>query len=352
MVQKVSRICLIYRCYILPQIHFGDYMNFKRFIFSVLAAIVLISNNVYAIEKPVINPNTVDGVLAHVNGKPIMLTDIYPFIPAHRKNIIENNLMPNATPVEIDEHCLFLSLDDAINNRLILDAYYGNPDLNIPQKIIDQRINEIIEKRFDGNRAKLTAELAKNRLTYQAWKTTIEESLIVSAMISGNVVQNIHISNAEIFSEYNANKDKYIVKGTAHLGILQADNADIYTNIVAKLEAKEDFSNIIKELKLNGASSDPAGSIGWVNISEDLTPVFAEPAAALKIGEISSPIEMQGKYYFIKKFDEKAGHEKPFTEVRKEIEAKIFAREMSRLKAEWIKRLRSEAAIEYHIQKH
>ena len=57
-------------------------------------------------------------------------------------------------------------------------------------------------------------------------------------------------------------------------------------------------------------------------------------------------------YYFIKKFDEKAGHEKPFTEVRKEIEAKIFAREMNRLKAEWIKRLRSEAAIEYHIQKH
>ena len=98
MVQKVSRICLIYRCYILPQIHFGDYMNFKRFIFSVLAAIVLVSNNVYAIEKPVINPNTVDGVLAHVNGKPIMLTDIYPFISAHRKNIIENKTSNKPSP--------------------------------------------------------------------------------------------------------------------------------------------------------------------------------------------------------------------------------------------------------------
>ena len=54
-------------------------------------------------------------------------------------------------------------------------------------------------------------------------------------------------------------------------------------------------------------------------------------------------------YYFIKKFDEKAGKEKTFAEVRNEIEAVIFAREVERLKAEWIKRLRSEAAIEYHI---
>lgn len=327
-------------------------MNLKGFIFSiVVVAATIFGANVYAAEAPIINPNTVDSVLAHVNAKPIMLTDIYPFIPAHRKNIVDNNLMPNATPIEIDERCLFLALDDAINNRLILDAYYGNPDLNIPQKIIDQRINEIIEKRFDGSRAKLTTELAKNRLTYQAWKKTIEESIIISAMVNGNVVQNIHISNGEIFSEYQANKDKYSVKGTAHLGILQADNNDIYTNVVAKLEAKEDFSAIVKELKLTGDTNDPAGSIGWVNISEDLTPVFGEPATALKIGEISAPIEVQGKYYFIKKFDEKPGYEKPFAEVRKEVEAKIFAREVERLKAEWIKRLRSEAAIEYHIEK-
>lgn len=327
-------------------------MNLKGFIFSILVAVAtLFWTNVYAADKPIINPNTVDGVLAHVNGKPIMLTDIYQFIPAHRKNIVDNNLMPNATPIEIDEHCLFLSLDDAINNQLILDAYYGNPDLSIPPKIIDQRINEIIEKRFDGSRAKLTAELAKNRLTYQAWKKTIEESIIISAMVNGNVVQNIHISNGDILSEYNANKDKYSVKGTSHLGILQADNNDIYTNVVAKLAAKEDFSAIIKELKLTGDTNDPAGSIGWVNINEDLTSVFGKPATALKIGEISAPIEVQGKYYFIKKFDEKAGYDKPLAKVRKEVEAEIFTREIERLKAEWIKRLRSEAAIEYHIEK-
>lgn len=327
-------------------------MNLKGFVFSILVAVATLSwTNVYATDKPIINPNTVDSVLAHVNGKPIMLTDIYQFIPAHKKNIIENNLMPNATPIEIDERCLFLALDDAINNRLILDAYYGNPDLNIPPKIIDQRINEIIEKRFDGSRAKLTAELAKNRLTYQDWKKTIEESIIISAMVSGNVVQNIHISNVDIYSEYKANKNKYAVKGTAHLGILQADTNEIYTNVVAKLEAKEDFSAIVKELKLTGDTNDPAGSIGWVNITEDLTPVFANPATKLKVGEISLPIEVQGKYYFIKKFDEKAGYEKSFAEVRKEIEAEIFAREVERLKAEWIKRLRSEAAIEYHIEK-
>lgn len=327
-------------------------MNLKGFIFSILVATVTVfGTNVFAEETPIINPNTVDGVLAHVNGKPIMLTDCYQFIPAHKKNIVENNLMPNATPMEMDERCLILALDDAINNRLILDAYYGNPDLNIPQKIIDQRINEIIEKRFGGSRAKLTTELAKNRLTYQDWKKTIEENIIISAMVNGNVVQNIHISNGDIYSEYEANKDKYAVKGTAHLGILQADNNDIYTNVVAKLEAKEDFSAIVKELKLTGDTNVPAGSIGWVNISEDLTPIFGEPAAALKVGEISAPIEVQGKYYFIKKFDEKSGYEKPFAEVRKEVEAKIFAREMDRLKAEWIKRLRSEAAIEYHIEK-
>lgn len=327
-------------------------MNLKGFIFSILVvAATIFGANVYAAEAPIINPNTVDSVLAHVNGKPIMLSDVYQFIPAHTENIVSNNLMPDATTEEINEHCLFLALDDAINNQLILEAYYGNSELAIPPKVIDQRINEIIEEKFDGNRSKLLTVLSKNRLTYQEWKKSVEESIIISAMINGYVIQNIHISNGEVFAEYNANLDNYVVKSSAHIGLLQADTEEVYTNVVTRLEAKEDFSAIIKELELNGANNDPAGSIGWVNISEDLTPVFGEPAAALKIGEISAPIEVQSKYYFIKKFDEKPGYQKPFAEVHKEVEAKIFAREMDRLKAEWIKRLRSEAAIEYHIEK-
>lgn len=327
-------------------------MNFKRFSFILFfITTTLIAQVMPAQTKPILNPNMVDGVLAHVNGNPIMLTDVYSFIPANRRKIIENNLIPNATAKQIDEYCLILSLDDAINNHLILESYRKNPDLSIPQHYIEQRINEIIETKFEGNRAKLIEELVKSRLTYQAWRTTVEENIIQSAMFSFNVAQNIHISNSDIYNEYNANKEKYTVKSSTHLGILQAETEDIYTNVVARLEAKEDFSTIIKELKLVGDTNDPAGSIGWVNISEDLTPVFGEPATALKVGEISAPISVEGKYYFIKKFDEKPGFKRPFTEVRKEIEAGIFAREAERLKAEWIKRLRSEAAIEYHIEK-
>lgn len=327
-------------------------MNFKRFSFILFfITTTLIAQVMPAQTKPILNPNMVDGVLAHVNGNPIMLTDVYSFIPANRRKIIENNLIPNATAKQIDEYCLILSLDDAINNHLILESYRKNPDLSIPQHYIEQRINEIIETKFEGNRAKLIEELVKSRLTYQAWRTTVEENIIQSAMFSFNVAQNIHISNSDIYNEYNANKEKYTVKSSTHLGILQAETEDIYTNVVARLEAKEDFSTIIKESKLVGDTNDPAGSIGWVNISEDLTPVFGEPATALKVGEISAPISVEGKYYFIKKFDEKPGFKRPFTEVRKEIEAGIFAREAERLKAEWIKRLRSEAAIEYHIEK-
>lgn len=328
-------------------------MNFKSLIFIFcFAATAVMGQSISGPTNPVIDPNMVDGVLAHVNGQPIMLTDIYKYIPANRRKIIENNLMPNATPYQIDERCLYLSLDDAINNHLILESYRNNPDLSIPPNFVDQRINEIIETKFGGSRAKLIEDLVKNRLTYQAWRATIEDNIIQSAMFSFNVAQNIHISNSDIFKEYNANKDQYTIKSSTHLGILQAETEDVYTNVVAKLAAKEDFSAIIKEFKLVGDTNDPAGSIGWVNISEDLTPVFGEPAKALKIGEISAPITIDGKYYFIKKFDEKAGYQKPFAEVRKEIEAQIFAREVERLKAEWIKRLRSEAAIEYHIEKH
>ncbi|MBO7222504.1 MAG: hypothetical protein J6V70_00030 [Kiritimatiellae bacterium] len=238
-------------------------MNFKGYLFLVCAtSLVAFGQTVSNNEKPIINPNTVDGVLAHVNGKPIMQTDIYQFILPHRKNIIDNNLMPNATQLEIDERCLFLSLEDAINNQLILDAYYGNTELSIPQKAFDQRINEIIERKFNGDKSKLMAELVKNRITYQEWKKTIEDSIVISAMVAGNVVQNIHISNGDIYSEYEKNKSKYTIKATAHLGMLQAENKDVYTNVVAKLEAKEDFSDIIKELKLFGDTQEPAGSIG------------------------------------------------------------------------------------------
>ena len=351
MPQKVSRICLLKTK---QSIRFliGVYMKLKGIIYILFfIAATVMGQHLTTPANPVINPNMVDGVLAHVNGKPIMLTDIYPYIPANRRKIIENNLMPNATSYEIDEKCLFLSLDDAINNNLIIEAYHNNPDLSIPANYIDQRINEIIETKFGGSRAKLIEELVKSRLTYQAWRESIEENIIQSAMFSFNIAQNIHISNSDIFKEYNSNKDKYTIKSSTHLGILQAETEEVYTNVVAKLAAKEDFSAIIKELELTGKENDPAGSIGWVNIKEDLTPIFGEPATALKVGEISAPISVEGKYYFIKKFEEKPGYQKPFTEVRKEIEAEIFAREVERLKAEWIKRLRSEAAIEYHIEK-
>jgi parvulin-like peptidyl-prolyl isomerase len=92
------------------------------------------------------------------------------------------------------------------------------------------------------------------------------------------------------------------------------------------------------------ATRDAGGDWGWIErntLNEQLT----KAAFALKAGEVSPIIKIQGSFYILMVEARKNASLKPMTEVREEIEKSLIQKERMKAQQRWIDGLRQKAYI-------
>lgn len=124
----------------------------------------------------------------------------------------------------------------------------------------------------------------------------LRDILKISMLQEAAITNDIEVSDEEIEDYYN---DVKVEKEARHILVEDSDLAD---DLKKQLDEGADFAELAKENSTD-SSAEEGGDIGYFSKDSNLVPEFLEAAYALKVDEISEPIESQFGYHIIQVTD-------------------------------------------------
>lgn len=245
------------------------------------------------------------------------------------------------------------SLEKALQQQLILRDYVAS-GYQMPESIIAEVVQERIQAEFNGNRTKMTETLQARGVTYEQFKKQTRDRFIISQLQAKNIYQELIISPNKLEAYYLNHPDEFQVEDQVKLRMIVLNKATEAETETARALAGEIRSKIkegaafaeMASVYSQGSKRNEGGDWGWVE-RRVLRPELAGPAFALKVGELSEPIETPEAIYLMLVEEQRNAHRKPLAEVRPEIERVLLTEEQNRLRKKYIDRLKKKTYVRY-----
>jgi peptidyl-prolyl cis-trans isomerase SurA len=318
-------------------------------VFSVLALALAGSALAQRVE-------VIDGIAAIVNNDVVTISQVRELIGARERSLRE---IYSGTELENKIKEMQLSaIKDLIDRQLILQEFkkLQEKGANIPDYVIDDRVQAIIRQEFGGDRAAFVRTLQAQGFTLTRFKDIEREKIIIQAMRQSKVDNNFVISPTQIQAYYDKNKQAYATPEQVKLRMIvirEGSSGDI-----PDAGSKKELAEEIREKVAKGAEFDRmaqmysedettqqvGGDWGWVErntLNEKLTNV----AFSLRPGEVSPVISVENTYYIVMVEAKRNATIKPIGDVRDEIERNLIQQERTKAQQRWIDTLRQKAYI-------
>jgi parvulin-like peptidyl-prolyl isomerase len=300
-------------------------------------------------------PQVLNGLMVIVDNEVITMKDVMQSVaPAVEVLMRTYGNQPDVLRQKIQE-ARRDALELLVERKLILHEFERS-GFNLPETVVDERIKERIRERYGGDRAKLTKTLQSQGLTYEAFRKSIREEFIIGAMTHKEVrsPSEIVVSPHKIEKYYAENLDKFRIKDQIKLRAIMLNGGQTRPAAAAHRLAGE----ILARLRDGAAFAEMArvysedtyrtqgGDRGWIERG-DLRRELAEAAFGLKPGQPSDVIEVGDTFWILLVEDAKANQVRTLPEVRDEIVSTLQAEEQTRLRREWIQRLKAKSFVRY-----
>jgi parvulin-like peptidyl-prolyl isomerase len=322
------------------------------------------------------SPEIVDGVAAVVNDSVITYSEVrllaIPAVEQLRQQYAGDELLVRMRAAHMD------ALNQLIDRALILQKF-KEKGYSIPDNMIDRDLSEVIANEFGGNRESFIKTLEAQKMTLAQYRERLRERIIVQAMRSKMVQQEIVVSPAKMEKYYQDKLEEYkvgdqiklrmiVVRRPPSTNSVSADTVStngVSTNsinatnspavaavdprrtlageILAKLEAGESFDNLA-HLYSEAKEAKDGGDWGWIT-RDHLREELREAAFQLKPGQHSKVVETADGYYILQVDDVQPARVKPLAEVRDQVENILLQQKRAKLQEEWVKQLRAKAYI-------
>ncbi|MEI6338247.1 MAG: peptidylprolyl isomerase [Verrucomicrobiota bacterium] len=299
----------------------------------------------------------IDGVAAIVNSEVITISQVRELVGAREKSLRE---VYNGQDLQnkIKEMRL-AALKDLIDRQLILQEFKKMQEkgANIPDYVIDDRVQTIIREEFGGDRGAFVRTLQAQGYTLTRFKEIEKDKVVVQAMRQSKVDNNFVISPTQIQSYYNKNKTAYATAEQVKLRMIviregggTSDVADtgskkeLASEIRDKVAAGAEFDRMAQMYSEDESTQQVGGDWGWIErntLNEQLTNV----AFSQRPGEVSQVVGIGNTYYILMVEAKKNASIKPITDVRDEIEKNLIQQERIKTQTRWLDTLRAKAFI-------
>ena len=298
----------------------------------------------------------IDGVAAIVNNDVITISQVRELVGARERALREGYQGPDLAD-RIKEMRL-AALKDLVDRQLIIQEFQKMQEkgANIPDYVIDDRIQGIIRQEFGGDRAAFIRTLQAQGYTLTRFKEIEKEKIIVQAMRQAKLNDNFVVSPNQVQGFYDKNKADFTIPDQVKLRMIilregnEGDSADsgnkaqTANEIRQKLIEGADFNRMAQMYSEDESTRDMGGDWGWVErntLNEELT----NAAFSLKAGGISPVIQLGDSYYILNVEARKNASVKPMSEVREAIEQNLMQQERMKAQQRWLDTLRKKAYI-------
>ena len=227
-------------------------------------------------------------------------------------------------------------LNEMIDRKLILKAARESK-MTMQEWVVENRVREIVNRSFGGDRNKLIETLGKQKISYPEWYAKTKDALIIGAMRWNVVDKNAVASPAAMQAEYEAHKSRYAKDHQVSVSV-----------ILLKPEEAARRDEISKAL--SEKSFEDLGGKKYENVKPEelFKPEVCEEIEKMPKGTISHWIEIDGWSFLLRKDAETTGKTLSFDEAYDDIEAAVKESEARRLYTAWVGRLRAETYIKVY----
>jgi parvulin-like peptidyl-prolyl isomerase len=229
-----------------------------------------------------------DGVAAVVNEHVITVGDIMAAVEPLRQR-----LSAAATPDERRKELAALcqgALDSIIEKFLILDSEESKKT-EIPDWYVDRRVEDIVKESFGGDRTRFMNVLARDRQSFEQWRSELKDHITVSSVRSMKIDQKINVSPVEMHEFYEKEKARFVVPGRIKVSMIVLDKAGKADDQVAVAEllkkrilGGEDFGGLARKYS-SGTYAENGGDWGWIEPSI-LRADLRDASESMAVGDI------------------------------------------------------------------
>ena len=292
----------------------------------------------------------VDGIAAVVNGEVITYSQVRA-LSAPQERMLRQQLTGEELAKKLTE-LRELAVKDLIDRRLVIQAF-KKESFEIPDHLVDMRIQEIIRESFGGDRNTFVKTLEAQNFTLGEFKQKEMEKIIVGAMKGHNVKTNSVVSPTKIEEYYRKHRDEFTSKEQIKLRMIMISghkdtaNApaqkELAEEVLGKLASGAEFDQIA-QMYSEDSTKDNGGDWGWIE-HKTLAEPLEKFAFNMPVGRISNIIDYAGNYYILQVDDKHGGSTKSLNEVRADIEKKLVQEEAQAIQEKWLASLRQKAYI-------
>ena len=234
-------------------------------------------------------------------------------------------------------------------DRILIIKAFEDKGMQIPPSFIDNEINEILVRDFDGDRSRLLAYLRENGMSRSDFRQETRKEIILRYMRSQMRQSEAVVSPVRIENFYKENPDRFHRDEAVHLRMIQLGGANARrtaAELMAALEDGADFAELAREH--SRYRRQQGGSWGWDTMS-NLREDWREIVASLAPGEHSAPIDAgPGDIFILYVEERREAGVAPLREVREEIEEILVNRMAREAQERWLERLRRDAYVRYY----
>ncbi len=310
----------------------------------VLAAVLLTAMFLYSQE-------TVEAIVAIVNDDIITLFD-YKAEHESLYQFLQSQFQGEEFSKQYEAQRKDL-LDRMITELLLLQEAEKN-NLNVNEQL-RMFIDNIKTQYNIGSDEELRRQMAQQGINFEAWKRQQEKGLLQQAVIFSEVGRNIVIDETDVVNYFDQHPDEFTVPTEYKLRAISISSEDKdedevrarIEEIDGKLAAGEDLATLAVQYS-EGPEKESQGDLGTFKQGELAEPL-QKAVENLKIGDMTSWIQMPNGWYRIKLEEKKESRLKLFEDVKREIEEKLFNQEQQKKIKEYIEELKKRSYIKILI---
>ncbi|MPQ42172.1 peptidylprolyl isomerase [Clostridium tarantellae] len=242
-------------------------------------------------------------VVAKVNGEKITLGDVDKELESTYKRMEQQygeNFKEDPKAKEMIVKSREQALDSMVTEKVLIAKA---KELKLVPS--DEELTKEVNQKFDDLKNKLgenfQAAMDADGFTEETLKDYLKNQIIVEKAVD-YAVKDIAISDEDIKSYYEENKEQFKQSAGANMKHILAATEDEAKDIKAKIDAGTSFDKLFEEYKNNKAQGKKpiAEDLGFVAYNEqNFDPAFLEGAKNLKEGEVSAPVKSSFGYHII-----------------------------------------------------
>lgn len=213
-------------------------------------------------------------------------------------------------------------------------------DVEVTEKQVDARLEQIQKQYFGGDKKKYEAQLKQQGLSDAQVRRDIR-SQIVSEKIFEQVTRGVKVTDAEVEKYYADNKAQYSQPESREVRHILRKTKAQADDIYNQLKAGADFAALAKKFSEDTGSKANGGKL-TISKGQTVAP-FDKVAFSLKQNELSQPVKTEFGFHVIQALSAiKPAKTTPLKDVKDSIKQQLEQTKKNEAMTKWVDELKKE----------